>query len=149
MSKKQIYIGVGILVLIIGVIYLVTYLSKNSDKRKAELKKLREAIDTGVSSHDGTISGALLNTDADPNYDGKADAIAMKEAQGGYFSKDKDQVIWDTLAGKTKAKIKSIDIAFQNTYGMTLDEFLQDFFGETLVDYGKYDKAITIINSAL
>lgn len=151
MEIKRKHIIIILSILLIGIVAYLVISGKDDAEEKAEkLSKVDEAIKKGVTENPNSADAGLFNVVADPNYSDQAilDVNAMLEAQGGYWTTDDDPIVFAVLSGKTKEQLKSIDKAMLNINGVTLDVFLQDFFGE-MTDYGKYDRAIAIINSAV
>ena len=153
----NVYFLIGLLVIGIG---LVIYLMMRAKRLKAErlntIAKIKEALATsaGEESNDDAAS-ALLNTTADPNYNGKADAQKLKDAIGTIW--DDDEVVYTIIQGKSKAKLKSIEIGLQGLGYKSWDDYLQTIFDNMLslpfgycagIDCDKYTKALNMIKAA-
>jgi len=150
MKRKTIIILLIVLTVVLVAVYIISNAVKNSSKRKEELKKLREAIGTGISSSDDTVASALLNVEPDPDYDGSEDVKTLRSAIGAWYQTDNDDLVYETLSGKTIEQIKSIDVAMQNKHGESLENFLQEFFDSAVDWYNEgYQKAVNIIKSAI
>ncbi len=142
----------GVLVL------LVIYLALRKGKAKRLLAQIDQQL-AGVQAQ-GDAGQALKGVPPDPAYNGAPDAALLMQAAGspgwlGFVSENK-QAIFDVLANKTKAQLKSIENALKNGYGHTFETFLTMAFdgcwqlGSHRFGYecSALDQARTIIASA-
>lgn len=168
MKNQSIFKNTYFLVaMLIGAIATTIFLFYRYQKMQVDRKKTIDAINLSIETGAGVekqndVSSTLINTKADPHYNGEPDAKALQNAIGYVW--DDDGIVFKTLTGKTKAKLKSIENALKKLYGYaSFDEFLKKIFDKTDtwlpfqtltedncvgIDCGKYAKALKIIKSA-
>lgn len=140
MENKNIYIIGGLVVglLVLVAVFMVTKKRKDAQKQRAD--ELKNQISQGATD---PASQAVMNANADTNYDASADVARLNKAKGGMFWNDDEEAVYATLRGKTKGQLKVIYSTFQTNYGEPLMSFLTNF-----MDAAEMAKVSQIVNGA-
>ncbi len=123
MENKNIYIIGALVVGLFVVIAVFMVVKKRKEAQKQKADEIRSQISQGATD---PASQAVMNANADSNYDASADVARLKNAKGGILNDDEDAV-YAVLRGKTKGQLKVIYSTFQNSYGEPLMTFLTNF----------------------
>ncbi len=122
MENKNIYI-IGALVvglLVVVAVFMVTKKRKEAQKQRAD--EIKNQISQGATD---PASQAVMNANADTNYDASADVARLHSAKG--YINDDEEAVYAVLRGKTKGQLKVIYSTFLSSYGEPLMSFLTNF----------------------
>ena len=142
-----------------ALIYFVYRSKKLKEQRKQTIEAVEEAINTGAGVETkNDANSVLLNVKPDTGYTSKAnsDADVLHKAISWY--NDDEEAVFKVLTGKTKAQLKTIEIALRNKYGYNgFEAYLDKIFDQRVTlplvgcvdfDCQNYDKAMRIISSS-
>ena len=153
----HVYVLATILIISIGLlVYLMLRAKRLKEERLNTIAKIKEALQNGAGEETGDdAANSLLNVSSDPNYNGDTDAQKLKDAIGTFW--DDDEAVYSIIKGKSKAKLKSIELGLQGLGYKSWDDYLKTIFNNMVslpfgycagIDCDKYTKALTMIKSA-
>lgn len=143
--KVKIYILIALVVILIAIgVYI--YLSKK--KKDANAAIILSAINQGVGVQGTDIDSLLFSVTAESGYNTpKADLQKLKDAHGTFI--DSPDNFKEVFAGKSKARIKKVAQDFMATYGIKLNDYINEVFSDlTGFDTTRYNQLLNIIRSA-
>ena len=153
----HVYVLATILVISIGLlVYLMLRAKRLKEERLNTIAKIKEALANGAGEETGDdAANSLLNVSSDPNYNGDTDAQKLKDAIGTFW--DDDEAVYSIIKGKSKAKLKSIELGLQGIGFKSWDDYLKTIFNNLVslpfgycagIDCDKYNKALNMIKAA-
>ncbi|MEY3450656.1 MAG: hypothetical protein RL711_481 [Bacteroidota bacterium] len=160
-ENKNIFFHVYVLatILVIGIgllVYLMLRAKRLKEERLNTIAKIKEALQSGAGEENGDdASNTLLNVKSDPNYNGIPEAQKLKDAMGTVW--DDDETVFEIIKGKSKAKLKSIELGLQGIGYKSWDDYLKTIFNNLVslpfgycagIDCDKYNKALNMIKAA-
>lgn len=139
MENKNIYI-VGALV--VGLLVVIAVFMTVKKRKEAQAKRADEIKSQIAQGATDPASQAVMNANADTNYDASADVARLKKAKGGMFDDD-EEAVYSTLQGKSRGQLKVIYSTFLSTHGTPLMAFLAEFMSAE-----EMTKVSQIVNAA-
>jgi len=103
-----------------AVVAIVVLIILSSIRKKKEIKKIRKQVSEGISEGgEPDVRTYLSKAKADASFTEQAKKLAkiIFEADKAWYVPDDHEAVNKALSGKTISQIKSIDDAFQNSYG--------------------------------
>lgn len=130
MTRKQIYIAIGVTVAVtLGIVFIARA------KKKKDYQKLQDKIEGGVGTTEKSIRALL---DGVEPYHGAFESSSV--AENLYNKVDRTWLVGSAdmkgiekiLSGKTRNQIKAIDDAYKAKYGKDIEkDFKENMFGES------------------
>lgn len=150
LSKQQIIIGIGIILLVLIITGFILGKIKSVEKKK-RLLDIDKIITENIGANGEDIDTLLFKVKPDASFNARPVVEALIKADGIFI--DDEDIILNQLAGKSKAQFAKINQVMLQEQGKSLQTYLVGTLRQ-LVDMGadksypKYVKVFNMIKSA-